>query len=144
VTRRGSTVAVVALALAGWTGASAARPQAARTTNDAVFSEAQAARGQMLYQDRCAMCHGPSLAGVEAAPPLTGPRFAGSWNDAPVSDLFERIRISMPQDNPGSLGRQQTADLVAFLLSFNKAPAGQTELAGDTDALAAIKIVAPQ
>ena len=31
----------------------------------------------------------------------------------------------MPQDKPGSLGRQQAADVVAYILSFNKAPAGK-------------------
>jgi S-disulfanyl-L-cysteine oxidoreductase SoxD len=142
--RGGLGVACVALAVVASGVAARAGQQAARTTNDAVFTAEQAMRGQALYQDRCAMCHGASLAGVEAAPPLTGPRFAGSWNDAPLSDLFERIRISMPQDNPGSLGRAQTADVVAYLLSVNKAPAGQSELSGDTDVLGTIKIVAPQ
>jgi S-disulfanyl-L-cysteine oxidoreductase SoxD len=144
MTRDGLRLASVALAVAVSAGAARAGAQAARTTNDAVFTAEQAGRGQTLYQDRCAMCHGPSLAGIEAAPPLTGPRFAGSWNDAPLSDLFERIRISMPQDNPGSLGRAQTADLVSYILSVNKAPAGQSELASDTDVLGTIKIVAPQ
>jgi hypothetical protein len=48
----------------------------------------------------------------------------------------------MPQDKPGSLGRQQAADLVAYMLSVNKAPAGQTELPGDADLLKAIAIAA--
>jgi hypothetical protein len=47
----------------------------------------------------------------------------------------------MPGDNPGSLNRQQVADVVSFILSFNKYPAGQMELATDGDALKAIKIV---
>ena len=74
-------------------------------------------------------------------PALAGPAFFGSWNEAPLGDFFERIRISMPQDKPGSLSRQQTADIVAYILSFNKAPAGQTDLPGDTELLKAIKIV---
>ena len=88
----------------------------------------------MLYQQQCAACHGQTLAGAEAAPALAGPAFVGSWNEAPLGDFFERIRISMPQDKPGSLGRQQTAEIVAYILSFNKAPAGQTDLPGDTEA----------
>jgi hypothetical protein len=48
----------------------------------------------------------------------------------------------MPADNPGSLQRPQVSELVAFILNFNKYPAGQTELASDFDALKAIKISA--
>ena len=118
--------------------------QPARTTNDAVFTAEQADRGQVLYQQQCAACHGPALAGAEAAPALAGPAFIGSWNEAPLGDLSERIRISMPQDKPGSLGRQQTADIVAYILSFNKAPAGQIDLPNDIEGLKAIRIVPPK
>jgi mono/diheme cytochrome c family protein len=119
-------------------------PQAGRTTNDAVFTAEQARRGEVLYQFVCAGCHGATLAGIEAAPPLAGATFSASWSGAPVGDLFERIRISMPQDKPGSLGRQQAADLVAYMLGVNKAPAGQTELPADGDVLKAITIAAAQ
>jgi len=112
----------------------------ARTTKDAIFTEAQARRGEMLYGQQCAMCHGPTLAGIEMASPLTGPEFDASWVGAPVNDLFERIRLSMPQDKPGSLSRQQTADLVAFILKFNKAPAGPRELPGEAEVLKSIQI----
>jgi quinoprotein glucose dehydrogenase len=118
--------------------------QGGRTTNDAVFTSEQAKRGQAAYQEQCASCHGATLAGAEAAPALTGSAFASSWTEVPLGDLFERIRLSMPQDKPGSLGRQQTADIVAYILSFNKAPAGQAELPGDAGVLGAIRIVAPQ
>lgn len=121
-----------------------ALPQAARTTKDAVFTAEQAKRGEVLYQYICATCHGPALTGIEAAPPLAGTTFSASWSGAPVGDLFERIRISMPQDKPGSLGRQQAADVVAYILSFNKAPAGPTELPGDAAVLSSITIAAAQ
>jgi mono/diheme cytochrome c family protein len=117
--------------------------QATRTTNDAIFSADQAKRGEVLYGYVCATCHGAALTGIEAAPPLAGASFTASWTGASVSDLFERIRISMPQDKPGSLGRQQAADLVAYILSFNKAPAGKTELPPDAEVLKAIKIAGP-
>ena len=118
--------------------------QPTRTTNDAVFTAEQAKRGEVLYQFICAPCHGASLTGIEAAPPLAGATFSASWSGAPVNDLFERIRVSMPQDKPGSLGRQQTADVVAYILRFNNAPAGHTELPADAEALKAITIAAAQ
>jgi mono/diheme cytochrome c family protein len=114
--------------------------QSGRTTSAAVFTAEQATRGSEVYQQQCASCHGAALGGVEAAPPLTGSQFASSWTGVPVADLFERIRLSMPLDKPGTLGRQQTADLVAYILDFNKAPAGQTELPGDAEVLKSITI----
>jgi mono/diheme cytochrome c family protein len=118
--------------------------QPTRTSNDAVFTAEQAKRGEILYQFICASCHGGTLTGIEAAPPLAGATFSASWTGAALGDLFERIRVSMPQNKPGSLGRQQAADVVAYILSFNKAPAGQTELPGDAEALKSITIVAAQ
>jgi hypothetical protein len=34
----------------------------------------------------------------------------------------------MPQNAPGKLTKQQNADILAYVLSFNKFPAGKTEL----------------
>src|SRR5215217_817670 len=68
-----------------------------------VYSEAQAKRGEAEYADKCASCHAPDLTGIDQAPPLTGADFTANWNDLSLHDLFERIRISMPADKPGSL-----------------------------------------
>ena len=107
-----------------------------------VYSEAQAKRGEAIYVDRCASCHAPDLSGVDQAPALTGGDFTAEWNDLSVNDLFERIRISMPADKPGSLERQQVADVVAFLLQKNNLPAGQADLPTRAEALTAMKFLA--
>lgn len=41
----------------------------------------------------------------------------------------------MPADQPGSLSAQDTADVLAFILSSNRYPAGQTELPAVSDRL---------
>jgi mono/diheme cytochrome c family protein len=112
-----------------------------KTTNDGVFSEAQAKRGEPLYQQYCGSCHGATLNGGEMAPPLTGGEFVANWNDLSVGDLFERIRISMPANDPGSLSRQQNADIVAYMLHFERYPPGANELPRETETLKTIKIV---
>jgi hypothetical protein len=56
-----------------------------------------------------------------------------------VGDLFDRIRTTMPQDKPGSLTRQQDADVVAYLLNANKFPAGKVELESQTELLKQIQ-----
>ena len=108
---------------------------------DGVYTEDQAKRGEPLYGQYCASCHGPDLAGGEMAPGLTGGEFSANWNDLTLGDLFERIRISMPQNAPGSLSRQQNADILSFVLHKANVPAGKTELPTATEQLATIKFV---
>jgi mono/diheme cytochrome c family protein len=108
---------------------------------DGIYSDAQAKRGEPLYQQYCSPCHGPDLAGGEMAPGLVGGDFASNWNDLTIGQLFDRIRTSMPQNNPGSLSRQQNADILSFILYKGTAPAGQTELPTQSEVLNAIKYV---
>ena len=124
-----------ALALATVTGAQS------RSVWDGVYTDAQAKRGEALYADRCASCHAPDLSGLDQAPPLTGADFGTEWNDTSLNDLFERIRISMPGDKPGSLDRQQVADALAFILNKNNFPAGAMELTTEAEDLKAIRFV---
>src|SRR3954462_8720175 len=115
-----------------------------QTTNDGVGTDAQVKRGADVYQAMCASCHDAQLAGSGTAPALAGTDFAANWKDETVGSLFERIRATMPADNPGSLKRDQVADLVAFILNFNKFPLAQKDLPSDSDSLKAIKITAPK
>src|SRR5438132_5416455 len=98
-----------------------------RSVWDGVYTEDQAKRGEAIYQKECAACHGATLTGGESAPPLTGGPFLANWNGLTMGDLFDRIRNTMPQTNPGRLTRQQDADILAFMLSVNKFRAGKTE-----------------
>ena len=115
--------------------------QAQKTVWDGVYTEEQAKRGAEVYAEKCAMCHGDSLGGVESAPALTGPQFYATWEGENLNSLFERIRMSMPQDNPGSLSRTQNADIVAHMLHIGGYPAGSTPLEGQAGALTGIKVL---
>jgi mono/diheme cytochrome c family protein len=112
-----------------------------RTVWDGVYTEEQAQRGETLYEKQCSACHGDKLGGRESAPPLTGGAFLSNWNGLSLGDLFERIRKTMPQTSPGKLTRQQNADILAYLLSFNKFPAGKTELYRQAEMLKEIRLV---
>jgi mono/diheme cytochrome c family protein len=105
----------------------AAHAQAARTVQDGVFTDAQAARGQTLYAQRCAGCHGPALNGAQA-PPLAGDAFVGKWRTEPLSALFIKIRYTMPPPAPSPLTAEQGVDLVAHILKSNGFPGGKSEL----------------
>jgi S-disulfanyl-L-cysteine oxidoreductase SoxD len=107
-----------------------------------VFTVEQAARGDAVYREWCASCHGPGLEGADMTPPLVGGAFTSNWNQLTVGDLFERIRTTMPLDRPGVVRGQQNADLVAFILKSNAWPAGTTELPRELVALKQITIEA--
>ena len=117
-----------------------AAAQTTRSVWDGVYTADQSKRGGAVYAKECASCHGAELTGGESAPPLTGGAFLSNWNGLTVGDLFERIRQSMPLDDPGRLSRQQDADVLAFILNANEYPAGKAELDKQTEVLKLIKI----
>jgi len=112
-----------------------------KTTLDGVYTAAQSARGQKIYADSCASCHGDDLSGGGQAPALAGKEFNGDWVDLSMNDLFDRTRLSMPADKPGSLTPAQTVDVIAFLLKKGNFPPGAADLPSDAAALKAIKFV---
>ena len=116
-----------------------ARPQ--RSVWDGVYTEEQARRGETLYGKECASCHREDTGGEEASA-LAGPAFLANWDGLTVGDLCERIRVSMPPDNPRRLSRRQITDILGHMLKLNGFPAGKTELARETDAQKLIRIVA--
>jgi mono/diheme cytochrome c family protein len=140
------TAAALALAATTALGAFSARgtlaAQETKSQWDGVYTEPQARRGEELYSQNCASCHGADLSGGEMAPGLTGGEFASNWNDLSLGELFERMRISMPQNSPGSLSRQQNADILAYVLYRSSFPAGTSELPTQTEVLSMIKFMA--
>jgi mono/diheme cytochrome c family protein len=119
----------------------AGQDPAGKTVWNGVYSEAQAKRGEEKYGQYCAKCHGPDLSGADAAPALIGAEFNSGWNDLSAGDLFERLRVTMPADKPGSVSLPDNADLVAFLLAKNGFPAGDSELPTQIEILKTIKIL---
>jgi cytochrome c len=113
-----------------------------RSVWDGVYTEEQAKRGAEMYRKECASCHGDTLVGGGGAAPLAGGTFLSNWNGLTVGDLFDRIRKTMPQGSLGKLTKQQDADVLAFLLSFNKFPAGKTELQKQVEFLREIRFEA--
>ena len=107
-----------------------------RTVWDGVYTEAQAARGQMAYGPNCAGCH--ALA-AEGKAPLAGDPFWKSFAQKTVGDLLEFVSANMPNGTPGSLNESTYVDLVALILKTNGFPAGTTELARNN--IAGVQIV---
>ena len=125
------------------TDATVAAQGAAKSVNAGVYSAAQAQRGAALYKDQCAACHGDDLAGSGPMPPLAGSDFVATWNGKTLGDLFDKIHSSMPASSPGSLTEQQTSDIIAYMLSVGKFPAGAADLEAKMEPLQQIKIEPP-
>ncbi len=116
--------------------------QTPRSVWDGVFTAEQAKRGAALYAPHCGSCHAADMSGNDEAPALAGPGFLANWDGLTVGDLSERVRVSMPPNNPGKLSRQQIADILSHVLNSNGFPAGQSELARETETLKQIRVVA--
>jgi mono/diheme cytochrome c family protein len=120
-------------------GAARAQDSAAaaaeRPTTSGVFSAKQAERGEGVYKTVCQSCHAKSE--------YTGDKFKVAWVTKSAFDVFDQIRTTMPEDNPGSLERQQYIDVLAYIFSLNAYPAGANDLPGDDDGLKKIKIDNP-
>lgn len=99
------------------------------------YTEEQALRGQALYYQHCLLCHGETMAGVDKAPALAGPQFGSTWNDAPLAALVARI-LTMPPEKPGSLSREESVDILSYLLWYNGLPLGEQPLDSAQDVLA--------
>jgi mono/diheme cytochrome c family protein len=113
-----------------------------RSIWDGVYTEEQATRGSEIYLKDCSSCHGEDLMGRDESTPLAGALFLSNWDGLTVGDLYDRVRVSMPQDNPGKLSRQETADVLAYVFQVNQFPAGEAELARQTEVLKEIRLVA--
>ena len=111
---------------------------------DGVFTEAQAARGRQAYSGACGLCHGRRLNGapddpdMRSTPPLARARFVREWDGSSLAALFAYTRLTMPEDNPGSLTDEEYVDVIAYMLSAGGMPAGDDALTPDSRSLAHI------
>ena len=65
-----------------------------------------------------------------------------SWNNQPLLYLWESILGTMPADNPGSLMLDEYTNVVAYILSEQGFPTGDTAMDPD-NGMEDIKILAP-
>jgi mono/diheme cytochrome c family protein len=129
---------VVPLVLAG----AALAQEAGKSVWQGIYTVEQADRGAGVYAQRCGACHGAALNGTGEAPPLIGGEFVSHWDTMTVGDLYDRVRTTMPQNDPQSLTREEYADVLAFLLKNNGFPAGSQPLDRRSEVLATIGITA--
>ncbi len=111
------------------------RPANGLSTSIGVYTAAQAARGEQTYMNICVSCHPPGT--------YTAPVFRQKWDGAPLSQLYGLISQTMPKMEPGTLEPEEYAQVVAYILKINGAPAGTRPLPADIEPLEKIRIVLP-
>jgi mono/diheme cytochrome c family protein len=134
-------VLVPVLMAIGMAGAAVAQ-DGGRSVWQGIYTNEQADRGAGLYAQRCGACHGAALNGTGEAPPLVGGEFVSHWDTLTVGDLYDRVRTTMPQNDPMSMTREEYADVLAYVLKNNGFPAGTRELDKRSEVLATIGITA--
>lgn len=120
-------VGLLCAILAGRVLVAFAQTPAAPPANPVTYTEEQAGRGAEVFSGVCIECH--------ARKDFSDTEFRGKWRGRTAFDLFDRIRSTMPESNPGSLARASYLDITAYIAKLNGLAAGSTELADDEAAL---------
>ena len=134
ITRLLTGAGVLFVAMQSTVAAQAPRPKPV-TTSSGVYTAAQAARGEQTYMSICVACH---PAGTYAAA-----AFRAKWNGQLMSDLFSLVSSTMPKQEPGTLEPEEYAQMLAYILRQNGAPAGKAPLPASVKALKRIRIDLP-
>ncbi|MEO9250213.1 MAG: c-type cytochrome [Gemmatimonadaceae bacterium] len=86
-------------------------------------------RGDAIYTQRCARCHGDNGQGIPPATPLWGARsYSVGASLARVSRAATFIRHNMPFDSAGVLSDQQAFDVAAYVVSHPRPDAPEKQL----------------
>lgn len=131
---------LLAASLAAWTTAVALSSTPAeavqKTTNDGLYTKAQADRAKPLFDKVCAACHAFTVAAKKkpADLPLGDTPFFDTWEDRPIGDLVTTITLTMPNDGSAVISDTEALDLVAYILQQNGFPAGPKPLTAESAA----------
>lgn len=123
-----SRVVLATLSLAAILPAvAAAQSDAPKAPAPKFYSVEQGTRGGEVYRAQCGKCH--NVIDHSSAD------FRLAWHGQTVRALYDYLRGTMPDDDPGKLTDQQYIDVTAYLLRANGMPAGDSALVADTGVL---------
>lgn len=107
--------------------ASAARQA---TTNDGIFSKAQADAAKPKFDKLCAECHAFTVATKkqEKDLPLGDEPFLKKWEGRTLGELLTLIVTTMPNDGSAVVSDNEALDLLAYVLQRNGFAPGKAPL----------------
>ena len=100
------------------------------TTNDGVYTKAQADKAKAQFDKICADCHPFTVAAKkkEKDLPLGEEPFFQSWEGRPLSEMISTIALTMPNDGSATVTDEEATSLVAYIRQQNGYPAGSKPL----------------
>lgn len=113
------SLSLIALTTLAACGGASTPPQAP----DATATADPVARGQALYGEVCAGCHGADGSGIGSSPALVGDGALARFGSA--AEVWDYVLAEMPPADPGTLGEEGTGAVVAFALSANGIDPGE-------------------
>lgn len=122
-------VALLPIALASPAGA---QDSASADSTAAMYTPAQADRGEKAFRRDCGACHATSE--------FTGAFFLNRWSAGTAYQLFDFLRTQMPIDNPGKLTAEEYVAVITYLLGANGYPSGDRAMPADPEALRTITL----
>ncbi len=127
MTRRVCVAAVAAVAVV-WSALIGGSAQA--TTNDGVYSKAQADAAKAQFDTLCADCHAFTVAAKKKPDdlPLGDEPFFKNWEGKAVSELVSVIVLTMPNDGSAVIGEDEALNLMAYVLQQNGFAPGDAPL----------------
>jgi alcohol dehydrogenase (cytochrome c) len=110
-------------------------------TGHGYYTKSQAAAGQAVFKQTCAICHGQNLQGG-VGPALSGKEFlsVSQFQQITADYFYHFMSTHMPLTDPGSLTKTQYLDIMAYFLEVNGYASGPDELTASDEELKGIKI----
>ncbi len=103
-----------------------------RPSTEGVYTAAQAAQGEAVFNRECSTCHMASV--------YTGPNFGAKWSGQTLASIYDQFALAMPPANPGGLTPDSYASILAFFLSRSANPEGTQALPADPAVLRTIAV----
>lgn len=122
--------ATLAISITG--PAQASSPQA--TSNDGIYTKAQADGAKKQFDKICADCH-PFTVAAKKKPkdlPLGDEPFFEQWTGRQLTELVTLIALTMPNDGSAVVTEAEAVDLVAYILQQNGFAPGSKPLTKET------------
>ena len=110
--------------------------QKAATTNDGVYTKAQADKAKAQFDKICADCH-PFTVAAKKKPKdvlLGDDPFYDNWTGRQLAQMITTIALTMPNDGSATVTDEEAADLVAYILQQNGFKPGKQALTKATAA----------
>jgi hypothetical protein len=101
-----------------------------KTTNDGIYSKAQADAAKPQFDKLCAECHAFTVAAKkqEKDLPLGDEPFLKKWEGRSLDELLTLIVTTMPNDGSAVINDEEGLNLLAYVLQQNGFVPGKTPL----------------